>query len=56
VSKTKSKPVRDEPHTVFIREEKCGCVRLRCDCGHSPDEVVAAIGLTLDDLLCEEHR
>jgi hypothetical protein len=29
---------------------------LVCSCSHSPEEVVEALGLALDDLLCEEHR
>jgi hypothetical protein len=45
-----------EPHTLRVRTDPCGCVRLTCSCGHSPQQVVEALGLTLDDLLCEEHR
>lgn len=41
---------------LTIREEPCGCVRLQCSCGHSPDEIAAALGLSLDDLLCDSHR
>ena len=43
-------------HEIEIREEPCGCVRVWCPCGHSPEEIVEALDLTLDDLLCEEHR
>ena len=49
---------RDKPHELIVCEEDCGCVRLRCTWGHSPEEILAGLdrGLTLDDLLCEEHR
>jgi hypothetical protein len=48
----------DDDHKLIVREEKCGCIRLRCTQGHSPEEILEAldVGLTLDDLLCEQHR
>ncbi len=51
-------PVRHlpDPHELRVREEPCGCIRLRCECGHSPDQILAAIGFTLDDVLCDKHK
>jgi hypothetical protein len=46
----------DDDHDLFIREEPCGCVRISCSRGHSPQQIVEAVGLTLEDLLCAEHR
>jgi hypothetical protein len=46
------------PHELIVREEECGCVRLRCTWGHSPEEILAGLdqGLTVEDLLCDEHQ
>jgi hypothetical protein len=43
-------------HDLYLRLEDCGCIRVRCECGHSPQQVVEGCGLTLDDLLCPTHR
>jgi hypothetical protein len=49
---------RDDDHELIVSEEPCGCVRLRCTRGHSPEEILEALdaGWTVDDLLCDEHR
>jgi hypothetical protein len=47
---------RDGEHRLFVREEECGCIRVRCEHGHSPQQIVEALGFTLDDLLSERHR
>jgi hypothetical protein len=44
-----------EVHELIVSEEACGCVRLRCTWGHSPQQIVESLGLTLDDLLCARH-
>jgi hypothetical protein len=41
---------------LIVREEECGCIRVRCVKGHSPQQIVEALGLALKDLLCEQHR
>jgi hypothetical protein len=48
----------DGPHELFIGEEPCGCIRLHCTWGHTPQEILDGLdqGLTLDDLFCDEHR
>jgi hypothetical protein len=51
-------PVERVPHELAVRQEECGCIRLRCTWGHSPEEILAELGSewTLDRLLCEIHR
>jgi hypothetical protein len=41
---------------LTVTECRCGCVVLVCACGCAPVDIVKALGLTLDDLLCERHR
>jgi hypothetical protein len=49
---------RDDDHELVVREEACGCMRLRCTHSHSPAEILEALdaGWTVDDLLCGEDR
>lgn len=51
-------PGREDDHELIVREEDCGCIRLSCKRGHSPEEILEAfdMGWTLDDLLCDKHR
>jgi hypothetical protein len=51
---------RDDEHELIVSEESCGCIRLGCTWGHSPEEILEALGderwTTVEDLLCDEHR
>jgi hypothetical protein len=49
---------RDDEHEMTLREEPCGCIRIWCDHGHSPQQILDGLGMGLkvEDLLCEEHR
>lgn len=47
---------RDDDYPLRVWQDPCGCVRARCSCGCSPQQIVEAMRLTLDDLLCDKHR
>jgi hypothetical protein len=41
---------------LTIRMEPCGCVRLRCSAGCSPDMIARALDMDLSELLCPGHK
>lgn len=40
---------------LTVEKHECGCVSLRCSRGCSPTQIATALGLTVNDLLCERH-
>jgi len=51
-----SGPPVDEGHWLDVEQLDCGCVRLSCEHGHTPEQILGPLGLAPDDLLCPEHR
>jgi hypothetical protein len=49
---------RDGPHELIVSELPCGCTRVHCTWGHTLQQILDGLdkGLTVDDLLCDEHR
>jgi hypothetical protein len=42
--------------SLHVWQAPCGCAQLECDCGCHPLEILRALNLPIEQVLCDRHK